>query len=218
MLTGSRTKLLMHMNKTTTVFFDFDGVIHNTFDFHLLHINKHYDIELTAEEYKRMHDGNFYTNSIEVVKDIEWETYARAIAREQGALVVRPDIKLLLKDLAEVHNLFLVTSGFRMQIETYLKNNDILRYFTDEQYREDSLTKKEKFEYVFKTYNVTPEHSVFVTDTVGDVQEAHLVGLRSIAVTFGFHGREDFAKSYPEYIVDSWPEVAQTIKSTLCSI
>ena len=193
------------------LFFDFDGVIHNTFDFHLSHINEHYGINLSAQEYKDMHNGTVYESDIPAITDVAWETYARAVRNEQGALVIRPDIKATLELLSRSYTLFLVTSGFRIQIEEYLKHNGIHSLFTDEQYQEDAVSKHEKFETLFARYDVTPAQSVFITDTLGDIEEAHKVNLRTIAVTFGFHARERLSEGNPYAYVDSWADMPSVV-------
>ena len=50
----------------------------------------------------------------------------------------------------------------------------------------------------------TAEQTAFVTDTVSDVHEGHALGLRSIAVTWGFHDRATLAAAKPAAIVDSF--------------
>lgn len=204
-----------HSPSQKAVFFDFDGVLHNTFDFHLARINDHYGIALTPEDFKSMHDGNFYHADIPEVQNLDWQTYAQSVRDEQGALVMHPYIKETLGTLARRYHLFLVTSGFRMQIEAYLRNNNVLRCFVDAQFREDSVTKEEKFNTLIARYDLNVRECVFVTDTLGDVLEAHKVSMSVIAVTFGFHSKRRLLEGKPTTIVDSWTEIPNAIQGVL---
>jgi len=200
------------MIKNKAVFFDFDGVIHNTFQFHLNGIRNYFNVDLSAENYRAMHDGNFY-NAVapKGLEHADWPAYTKSIHDEFSAFAANSDEKKYLHDLSKESKLFLVTSGSRFPVEGYLKANHILECFTDARYFEDGLSKTDKFKDLFAEYSVLPENAVFVTDTVGDVREAHEVGLRSIAVTFGYHDRARLEAVEPFRIADSWKEVADAI-------
>ena len=196
----------------TAIFFDFDGVIHNTFAFHLEHIEKVFGIKIDPEDFRRMYDGNVYKNLVPELKNVDLDHYNKAIAEAEASLTVEDTVGRKLAAFADKHMLLLVTSGTRITIHGYLQNNDLLKYFTDEQYYEDGVTKKEKFETLFSRYDLTPERSVFVTDTLGDIREASEVGLRTIGVTFGYHDRARLEQGEPYAIADSWEELGNAIE------
>lgn len=197
------------------VFFDFDGVIHDTDEFHIRCMSKYFERSISEDEYKAMHDGNFYESVPESLKNADWDGYAKSVQDEHAAFKVEEKVKEHLGKLARSYKLFLITSGYRVQIEPYLRNNQIDPFFTDKQYYEDAAAKTEKFDHLMGRYNISPENSVFVTDTLGDVREAHQVGVRSIAVTFGVHGREHLASGEPYAVVDSWEEVVEAVEKAL---
>ena len=195
------------------VIFDFDGVIHDTFEFHLKNINQTFDINLIPEEYRHMHDGNFFNNSVSKTKDLDWNVYVNAIKDKEGSLVIETHVKEYIRNLAERFDLFLVTSGGCAAVKPYLVNNGVHDFFVRSLYKEDSFTKKEKFEHLRDNHGVVIAQSVFITDTLGDVLEANEINLKTIAVTFGFHDRKRLEKAHPYAIVDTWNEVIQTIDS-----
>ena len=200
------------------IFFDFDGVLHNTFEFHLERIENILGVALTEEEYRAMHDGNFYKEPSGKTKQVDWVHYTKSIEAEQRKLEMRPDVYEHIQQLAEEYSLLLVSSGGRGPIEGYLEKNGALQYFVDGLYREDSLSKLEKFETLFARYDAHPTNSMFVTDTLGDILEAHEVGLRSIGVSFGFHNKERLEKGNPYKVVDAWEEIPEAISEAFSSV
>ena len=57
------------------IIFDFDGVIHDTFEFHRNKIKKFIGAELSEQVYRDMHNGNFFHSIPEEFKNINWEEY-----------------------------------------------------------------------------------------------------------------------------------------------
>ena len=193
--------------KYSNIIFDFDGVIHDTFEFHLSKINEIYKLGLSKEEYKDAHNGNFYGASSNKLKGIDWSVYASKVKKEQSELVIDPKIKKDLEFLSNKYLLFLVSSGFRVQIEPYLRNNGVAHIFRETLFADDGKSKADKLNRIVNGNKAPRSSYVFITDTLGDILEANKVGLRSIAVTFGFHERERLEKGKPEHIVDTWSEL-----------
>ena len=200
------------------VFFDFDGVLHNTFEFHLERIESILGAALSEEDYRAMHDGNFYRKPSIPIKNEDWVLYNKSIEVELRKLRLRPDVKRHIEQLSQIYTLLLVTSGSRKPIEGYLQQNGVLDCFIDALYREDSLSKVEKFKTFFERYGANSGNSVFVTDTLGDVAEANEMELRSIAVTFGFHDRERLEKGKPYNIVDTWEGIPGAISEAFSGV
>ena len=42
----------------------------------------------------------------------------------------------------------------------------------------------------------------YVCDTVGDIREARDAGIRTVAVTWGWHSRERLAAAHPDRLID----------------
>lgn len=59
-----------------------------------------------------------------------------------------------------------------------------------------------------------PDSTVYVGDEVRDIQAARAVGLRSIAVTWGFNNRAVLAKARPDWLIDD-PKALLAIADTL---
>lgn len=60
-----------------------------------------------------------------------------------------------------------------------------------------------------------PSSTVMVGDTTHDLLMARAAGMRSLAVTYGVHAREDLARADPAYIVGDFPSAASILEGAL---
>lgn len=197
----------------TSIIFDYDGVLVNSFDFHLGKINELYDVSLTREEYKNIHDGNFFHNKLKKLEGINFNEYAHTVASQQAKLPLEREAENTLLALAKTNKLFLITSGWRVQVVPFLKNHNILHFFTRCLFADDGKTKHEKLLKLLSEQNINANECYFVTDTLGDIVEANQLNIKSIAVTFGYHDKERLMKGSPSYIAESWAEVREILQN-----
>lgn len=195
------------------IFFDFDGVLHNTFDLHLRELRNFSGTDLTEQEYRDLHNGNFYENKEEKLKDMNWLGYRDHILPHVEELVVEERIKKTLDALKPEREFSIVSSGGERLIEGYLEKNNMRHYFLDILGGNFHHSKVEKFKYLFDKHKVSTKDSVFITDTLGDIGEAYEVKLQTIAVTFGFHKRETLEQGKPLAIVDTPEEIVGIVQS-----
>ena len=57
------------------IIFDFDGVIQDTFNFHLNKIREFGKIDLSENDYRDLHNSNFHSNTSKLIKNIDWKGY-----------------------------------------------------------------------------------------------------------------------------------------------
>lgn len=196
------------------VILDFDGVIADTFDFHLAKLNEFHDIDFTAEEYRKVHEGNFYNDTDSRIADLDFTGYP-AFAKTEQALLPPYEgfIEALLK-FSSLYKVHLVTSGFKEQILPFLVEKKIDNLFTTMLFADHGKSKHVKIESILAQQKISPTNDcVFVTDTLGDIVESHEAKVPVIAVTFGFHEEELLRKGSPEYIAHSWPEIEQIVST-----
>ncbi len=201
------------MKKIKGVLFDFDGVIHNTFHTHLRNIREFSGYPLTEQEYRDMHNGNFHGHSLDGLKDMDWLAYRNFVRKHFGELVIDPEVQNSLRELARERELFIVSSGGESVIREYLERNGVLEIFRTVLGREFHASKVDKFKYIFQHYGFGSRESVFVTDTLGDILEANVVGLETIAVDFGFHSREKLQEGNPYSIVSDFKDIITVVES-----
>jgi len=198
--------------KLKAVIFDYDGVIHDTFDFHKQHIEAFTGKPINAEEYRDAHNGNFFTNKHDRLKDVDWLGYKDFIYEPQLKLKTEEKIKNTLLDLGEKYDLFIVSSGGTKNISDYLDKNSLGGIFKEVMGAEQSRSKSERFKYLSQKYSFGLDECVFVTDTLGDILEANEVGIKTIAVDFGYHTKENLAKGKPAKIISDFSQIPEAIE------
>jgi phosphoglycolate phosphatase len=52
-------------------------------------------------------------------------------------------------------------------------------------------------------FQVDKDRTYYIGDTTGDIREAKMAGIRTVAVTWGWHSRERLAKLQPDYLIDN---------------
>ncbi|MCK5594161.1 MAG: HAD family hydrolase [Candidatus Aenigmarchaeota archaeon] len=195
------------------IIFDFDGVIHDTFDFHRMKLKQFTGHEISKESYRDIHDGNFYEHEDNVFINTDWDGYVKFIHPEQSALKIKDEIRQVLIELSKKYELFIISSGCAKNISDYLGNNGISKIFTEVLGFENHKSKVDKFKVLFDKYGLCHDNCVFITDTLGDILEANKVGVETVAVDFGFHSKERLEKGRPYKIISCFNEIIPVIDS-----
>lgn len=124
-------------------------------------------------------------------------------------------LKDVLKNLYQKYILAIVSSTSNNTIKKILEREGILSYFKDILGFENYTSKVVKNKMLLEKYKITSQDAVFITDTVGDIIEARDSGIKSIAVTWGFHEEERLQKANPEKIVNNPEDLLKAIQELL---
>lgn len=195
------------------VFFDFDGVITDTFS-DCLEITRTKNAQMTAEDYRAWYEGNIYdaVRRADTQAVPREEFFVRYEPRLQKCALF-PGIAQAIRTIANTHSLAIVSSTPRKMIAEYLERANLLYHFKDILGLEAHASKVKKFRTLLQKYEVAPNECVYVTDTSGDVKEAAEVEIPSIGVTWGYHPRETLARADAAKIVDSPKELTEYLIS-----
>ncbi|RJR12625.1 HAD family hydrolase [Candidatus Parcubacteria bacterium] len=199
------------------ILFDFDGVISNSFDI-ALKTAQTLCVHMTEEEYRSAFRGNIYethhkmmpdTHGPECQHDRNWfEVYIPMF--EEGATPFS-GIEEVIQKLSHEHVLIIVSSSEHSPIQGFLEKYHLGRYFSEIMGNEVHKHKAEKIRMIFEKYNIVAKDCVFITDTLGDMNEASEKGVGSIGVTWGWHSRETLEQGKPFRIVDTPQEINPAI-------
>jgi phosphoglycolate phosphatase-like HAD superfamily hydrolase len=193
------------------VFFDFDGVIADSFDV-VFWINNDSRVK-TKDDFANLFDGNINdwkkgaSYGPDEIKKIDDEFFARYISK-MGEVKVFPGMKETARELAGSYTLIIISSMLASLVKDFLERNDMLRYF--EEFESDNVVyanKTERIKKVFKKYGIGPKDCVFITDTLGDMREASSCGVSSIGVAWGFQKKENLLGAKPFKIVENPKEL-----------
>ena len=200
------------MKKLENIVFDFDGVLVDNYDL-VFKIFKKYDKKLTPENFLDIFNGN----SMETLenRNIDIKNFLIYFSEEyldysKNERINKEIIKILNK-LSKKYRLFIISSNSETVINFLLKNNRI-NVFKKVLGIETNFSKTFKFKLLEEEYKISPQNTIFITDTLGDVKEAHKRNYKVLAETFGYHNKTRLKKGKPEWIANSWEEILRIIK------
>ncbi|MFT4311196.1 MAG: HAD family hydrolase [Candidatus Woesearchaeota archaeon] len=188
------------------VIFDFDGVIHDTFE-GLYKIYEEMNPNSNRQNFKSYFEGNVFK---EVHKKYDGRFQAKFHELEKKlylTLKIERSIRKELELLKEKYNLYIITSNSEENINNYFENNNFTNIFKEILGRNTHRSKTEKFKIIFEKYDLTPNECIFITDTLGDILEANEAQVKTIACTFGFHSEETLRRGNPYKVIESFEEI-----------
>jgi phosphoglycolate phosphatase len=208
--------------KRKILVFDLDGVLFDT-----LAIVEQAMIDsypgLTKEMSRELLCGNYYEETEKLTIPKKSETEEEAVERKllfskkKAEASTYPGAKEFLEKLYEEgYMLVLNTSAYERNCLPLLERADMAKLFDYLATAEVSKSKVEKFKVIQEKYEVNAEDTLFVTDTLGDLREADIAGVPTIAVTWGVHDRSYFTREeHPNLIaiVDSFDELMKVVQS-----
>jgi phosphoglycolate phosphatase len=197
--------------------FDFDGVIMDSLELYEQAVS--YCLKKVGapplrdrEEFLSLFDNNFYEAMAERNIDLDAFTSASAeIAPDLDYSKVQPNLRLppvLEKLMAGNGNgLFIISSNSEFAIKIMLAIYDLDRYFENVLGYEFMFSKENKIIHAVEEFGTAREDTYYICDTAGDVKEAKNAGVKSVAVTWGWHPRERLALAGPDFLIDSPEEL-----------
>lgn len=198
------------------VIFDFDGVIHDTLhDLHKIHCETLENLTL-GDMKKKVFSGNS-RKYFEKFTDEKKDSFEKAWSKHCETLTIDKSVKEEIEKLSRKYLIFIVSSNNEENIRNYFEKNCISGLITAIYGAETNYSKTEKFRLLLSQHRLNLKDCVFITDTLGDVTEANKVGIRTIAVDFGYHDREYLQKGKPFKIVSSFREIREIIQKQLQS-
>lgn len=177
-----------------------DGVLFDTIGFAQETFLKRYP-GVSADMYKEIHSGNFpdEVKKYEHLKIKETEAeeslYRATYAEQKSKAAVFNGIKDLLEELhGEGYKLVLNTNAYERNCLPLLETSGLKPLFDFIATIELSKSKVEKFKLIEERYCIKGKDIIFITDSLGDLREADLAGIPTVAVTWGVHDETYFKR------------------------
>jgi phosphoglycolate phosphatase len=199
------------------VIFDFDGVLVNTLDFSF---NEHKKLNntLTWKKFQDFSNGNFRIGMGKAVLEEnykipdEWDdVYTKNIKDITISDVLNKTIRTLSLD----YILAIVSSSSSKVINKFLEKEKSMELFSDVLGADIHSNKTVKINTLLSKYDVIPEDVVFITDSLGDILEGNVCGVKSIGVTWGIHSKENLENGKPIAIIENPRLLLDAIKNVL---
>jgi len=127
-----------------------------------------------------------------------------------------PNIKDTILKLKEKYRLAIHSNSYSELIKEILKKNgmeDAFDYIVGADHGEKGI--KPDPEFLISALNeldVQPHEVAYVGDMDGDIIMAKAVGVKTIAVTYGYHSKEKLIFHHPDHIIDKPEELLEVFK------
>ena len=198
------------MKERKLFLFDFDGVLSDSLDLYAEAVARCLErigtpIVKTREDYLALFEGNFYESM--AAKGVDLVAFAGAAIEilpgiDYDAMKPFDGLIPVLEALQKDHLLAVISSnGFRT-ISRMLERFGFDPYFEEILGSDFLFSKKEKIDHALAKYGIPPERTFYIGDTTGDIVEARAAGVRTVAVTWGWHSRERLIAAHPDFLVD----------------
>ncbi len=203
---------------TRLFIFDFDGVVVASLDTYEGTVKQCLEkigqpIVRNRQDFLELFEDNFYESLVK--KGVNLEAFMACsgdiLAQvDYGAIEPYADLLPVLQSLQRENILVIVSSSDSQDIRQIMTRYHLTDYFRDVFGSDVHLSKREKILQALAKHRVPKENTFYVGDTTGDIKEGKAVGVRTIAVTWGWHTREQLLALAPDYLIDS-PEQLLTV-------
>jgi len=198
--------------------FDYDGVIVDSLDVMVKVVNKllkkcNFKRKLLKEEVAAIFDVNF-SEGIKKLgideKEIKKHSYV-----DKDFIKYRHEIKPfegiieVIKRLSQKNTVIIVSSNISEVVEDFLKENELEACVKEVIGIKKEPSKVKKIEYCKGKYGMDNESIFYIGDTKGDMIEGKKAGVKTVAVTWGFHNKNKLQKENPDFIVETPEELLE---------
>jgi phosphoglycolate phosphatase len=195
--------------------FDFDGVLVDSLAVYERRVRLCLEeIGSTAvqdrDDFLALFDDNFYEGIIKKGIDLAaFMNASRSIPSEDDCDQMAPFAPLLpvLMELKKENILTVISSNVSRVINDILSRHGFDGCFRDVLGADFSYSKIEKIHHAMDSFPVGKDSTYYIGDTTGDIKEARLAGVRTVAVTWGWHSREKLEAVRPDYLIDTVDEL-----------
>ena len=195
--------------------FDFDGVLVDSLELYEKSVNVCLERigkpPITSrEEFLDLFDENFFSSVTKRgINVVEFMAASKAVTPLLDYSVTRPftDLIPVLEELKKHHVMLIISSNSSFAIRLMMQKFGFAPYFDDVLGADFAFSKIEKILYAMGHFGTNGGHTLYVCDTAGDIREAKAAGVKTVAVTWGWHSKERLEKAMPNVIVDKPEEL-----------
>jgi len=199
--------------------FDYDGVLVDSFDIFMNNFIKAckqqgFESIATKKDFLKLFENNMYESmfAMGMTKDqiLKIVYFMRdALTENQDKIRVFEGITENLEKLSKDNKLVIVTSNETNVVNDFLKSRNLT--FFDEIIGSDKAPSKiEKINKIKEKY---PNQKYFyIGDTKGDIIEGKKAGVKTVAVSWGWHKKEQLEEEKPDFIIDFPSEIKKVLE------
>jgi len=121
---------------------------------------------------------------------------------DPGDVRAFPGIPRVVKELAQQHVIVVVTSSSRSAVRRILAQSSLADCVSLIYGGTQPGSKAEKISLAREECGTAPDDTYMIGDTVSDIRHGKAAGVKTIAVTWGFHARDLLLRESPDHVAD----------------
>lgn len=162
------------------------------------------------DDFLALFEDNFYEGIMK--KGIDLAAFlnaSRSIPTEDDCDQMAPFTPLLpvLMELKRDNILAVISSNVSRVINDILSRHGFNGCFKDVLGADFGYSKVEKIHHVMDSFQVGKDRTYYIGDTTGDIKEARAAGVKTVAVTWGWHSKEKLETVSPDYLIEAVAEL-----------
>jgi phosphoglycolate phosphatase len=177
------------------ILFDFDGVLVDSLDVYERRVKLCLEkignpIIQSREDFLELFDDNFYEGIVKKGIDLAaFMNASTAMPTKDDYDQMFPFTALLpiLTELKKDNILIVISSNVSRVIQIILSKYGFDGCFKEILGADFGYSKEEKILHAMNHYQMEKDRTYYVGDTIGDIKEARLAGVKTVAVTWGWH-------------------------------
>jgi len=191
--------------------FDFDGVLVDSLEVYERRVKLCLEkigspIIQSREDFLALFEDNFYEGIVK--KGINLVTFmnaSRSIPTKDDYDQMAPVALLfpILNELKKNNILTVISSNVSRVINVILSRYGFNGCFREVLGADYGYSKEKKILHAMNGFQMEKENTYYIGDTVGDIKEARLAGVKTVAVTWGWHTKERLEKISPDYLIET---------------
>jgi len=191
--------------------FDFDGVLVDSLEVYERRVKLCLEkigipIIQSREDFLVLFEDNFYEGIVKKGIDIAaFMNASRSIPTKDDYDQMAPFTPIfpVLQELKKNNILTVISSNISKVIHVILSRYGFNGCFREVLGADYGYSKEEKILHAMKSFHMEKKSTYYVGDTVGDIKEARLAGVKTVAVTWGWHNKERLETVSPDYLVET---------------
>jgi phosphoglycolate phosphatase len=191
--------------------FDFDGVLVDSLEVYERRVKLCLEkigspIIRSREDFLVLFEDNFYEGIVK--KGIDLAAFinaSRTIPTQDDYDQMAPFTPILpvLQELKKNNILTIISSNISKVIHAIFSRYGFNGCFREVLGADFGYSKEEKILLAMRRFQMEKESTYYVGDTVGDIKEARLAGVKTVAVTWGWHNKERLETVSPDYLIET---------------